>query len=158
MRSVLLIGFEGYIGNIVSLNLLKEGYRVCSYDNLLHKNHNCVLNKIISNRQFNFIKNGFTFLENFFLPLNNFFNWNFLIDKPSDFKRLINNKRSLKKNFLLITKGISFSPNNRLKLFRLNPLIMFLGSLVNSFLTKNHLDFLNKRIFELRVKGQRNGV
>jgi len=35
---------------------------------------------------------------------------------------------------------------------------MFLGSLVNSFLTKNHLDFLNKRIFELRVKGQRNGI
>ena len=47
MRPVLLIGDEGYIGNIISLNLLKEGYSVCSNDNLLYKNHNCVLNKII---------------------------------------------------------------------------------------------------------------
>ena len=54
MRSVLLIGGEGYIGNIVSLNLLKEGYRVLSYDNLLYKNHNCVLNKITF-KNYNFI-------------------------------------------------------------------------------------------------------
>ena len=49
-----MIGGEGYIGNIVSLNLLKEGYRVCSYDNLLYKNHNCVLNKI-THKNYNFI-------------------------------------------------------------------------------------------------------
>ena len=54
MSSVLLIGGEGYIGNIVSLNLLKEGYKVCSYDNLLYKNNNCVLYKITSNN-YNFV-------------------------------------------------------------------------------------------------------
>lgn len=54
MRSVLLIGGEGYIGNVVSLHLLKKGYRVCSYDNLLYKNHNCVLNKI-THKNYNFI-------------------------------------------------------------------------------------------------------
>ena len=45
MKNILLIGGEGYIGNIVSQKLLANDFKVTSYDNLLYKNHNCVLNK-----------------------------------------------------------------------------------------------------------------
>ncbi len=54
MVSVLLIGGEGYIGNIVGANLLEEGYKVCSFDNLLYNNHNCILHKI-ENKNYNFV-------------------------------------------------------------------------------------------------------
>ena len=45
MKNVLLIGGEGYIGNIVAQNLLNNGSIVTSIDNLIYKNHQCVLNK-----------------------------------------------------------------------------------------------------------------
>jgi nucleoside-diphosphate-sugar epimerase len=45
MKNVLLIGGEGYIGNIVSQKLLINGYHIISYDNLIYHNHICVLNK-----------------------------------------------------------------------------------------------------------------
>lgn len=41
-----MIGGEGYIGNVVSEHLLSSGYSVISYDLLLYKNNNCVLNHI----------------------------------------------------------------------------------------------------------------
>ena len=44
--NTLIIGGEGYIGNIVVLNLLKNGHSVTTFDNLLYNNHLCVLNKI----------------------------------------------------------------------------------------------------------------
>ena len=44
--NTLIIGGEGYIGNIVALNLLKNGHSVTTFDNLLYNNHICVLNKI----------------------------------------------------------------------------------------------------------------
>ena len=46
MKSILIIGGEGYIGNVVAYNLLEVGYSVTSFDNLLYNNHLCVLNKI----------------------------------------------------------------------------------------------------------------
>lgn len=46
MKNIFLIGGEGYIGNVLSQILLSHGYKVISYDNLLYKNHPCVLNKI----------------------------------------------------------------------------------------------------------------
>ena len=45
MKKVLLVGGEGYIGNIVSQKLLTNGYHIISYDNLMYHNHICVLNK-----------------------------------------------------------------------------------------------------------------
>ena len=45
MTNILLIGGEGYIGNIVSHILLLNGYQIISYDNLMYNNHSCVLNK-----------------------------------------------------------------------------------------------------------------
>tara|TARA_B100000900_G_C20597282_1_gene723949 strand:- start:189 stop:1196 length:1008 start_codon:yes stop_codon:yes gene_type:complete len=54
MKKILLIGGEGYIGNVVSSALLKKGYKVISFDNFLYKNNHCVLNKI-SNPNYNFI-------------------------------------------------------------------------------------------------------
>ena len=45
MKKILIIGGEGYIGNIVAQNLLESDYSVISFDNLLYKNHLCVLNK-----------------------------------------------------------------------------------------------------------------
>lgn len=47
-KSILLIGGEGYIGNIVAQNLLLNGYKVTSFDNLLYENQLCVLNKLYS--------------------------------------------------------------------------------------------------------------
>ena len=46
MKNILLIGGEGYIGNIVTHSLLRKGYSVTSYDNLIYNNQQCVLNKI----------------------------------------------------------------------------------------------------------------
>ena len=46
MKNILLIGGEGYIGNIVSQKLLSDGYKVTSFDRLLYNNSNCVLSKI----------------------------------------------------------------------------------------------------------------
>jgi len=45
MTKVLLIGGEGYIGNIVAHSLLQDGLIVTSLDNLIYNNHQCVLNK-----------------------------------------------------------------------------------------------------------------
>ena len=44
-KNILLIGGEGYIGNVVAQNLLEKGYTVRSYDNLLYNNHQCVISK-----------------------------------------------------------------------------------------------------------------
>ena len=53
MKKILLIGGEGYIGNVVSEELLSKGYSIISYDNLLYENNLCVLNKLHhSNYQF----------------------------------------------------------------------------------------------------------
>ncbi len=46
MKKILLIGGEGYIGNIVSEKLLSVGYSVTSFDNLIYGNNTCVLNHI----------------------------------------------------------------------------------------------------------------
>lgn len=54
MKKVLIIGGEGYIGNIISNNLLKEGNEVLSYDNLIFGNNHCVLHKL-SNPSYKFI-------------------------------------------------------------------------------------------------------
>lgn len=54
MKKVLLIGGEGYIGNIVSQRLLQEKYFVISYDNLIYRNQQCVLHKM-SNSNYKFI-------------------------------------------------------------------------------------------------------
>tara|TARA_Y100000816_G_C26047344_1_gene548916 strand:+ start:188 stop:1195 length:1008 start_codon:yes stop_codon:yes gene_type:complete len=45
MNKILLIGGEGYIGNIISNDLLKKNFNVTSYDNLIYNNQNCVLGK-----------------------------------------------------------------------------------------------------------------
>ena len=45
MEKILLIGGEGYIGNVVALSLLSKKIDVISFDKLLYKNHHCVLNK-----------------------------------------------------------------------------------------------------------------
>ena len=44
-NSILIIGGEGYIGNVLSQTLLSHGYNVVSYDNMLYNNQLCVLNK-----------------------------------------------------------------------------------------------------------------
>ena len=54
MKKILIIGGEGYIGNVVTQNLLDAGYDVISYDNLLFKNNYCVLHKI-QNPNYQFI-------------------------------------------------------------------------------------------------------
>lgn len=46
MKKVLLIGGEGYIGNVVGQRLLDENYSVVSFDNLLYGNNQCVLHKM----------------------------------------------------------------------------------------------------------------
>ena len=40
-KSILLIGGEGYIGNVLAKNLLKNGYLVTSLDKLLYNNDSC---------------------------------------------------------------------------------------------------------------------
>jgi nucleoside-diphosphate-sugar epimerase len=54
MKKILIIGGEGYIGNVVAQYLLEEGYCVVSYDNLLFNNNHCVLYKI-QNPNYQFI-------------------------------------------------------------------------------------------------------
>ena len=46
IKKILVIGGEGYIGNILTENLLSKGYEVISYDNLIYKNGNTILSKI----------------------------------------------------------------------------------------------------------------
>ena len=48
-KSILIIGGEGYIGNVVCNNLMSAGYAVSSFDRLIYKNSLCVLNKIHQN-------------------------------------------------------------------------------------------------------------
>ena len=48
-KSILIIGGEGYIGNVVCNNLISAGYAVYSFDKLIYKNNVCVLNKIHQN-------------------------------------------------------------------------------------------------------------
>ena len=45
MEKILLIGGEGYIGNIVANYFLEKGYPVTSFDKLLYNNFRCVQNK-----------------------------------------------------------------------------------------------------------------
>jgi len=54
MKKILIVGGEGYIGNVVAQNLLDEGYTIVSYDNLLYNNNHCVLHKI-QNPNYQFI-------------------------------------------------------------------------------------------------------
>ena len=37
-KKILLIGGEGYIGNVLSYDLINDGYQITSYDNLLYNN------------------------------------------------------------------------------------------------------------------------
>ena len=53
-KLILVIGGEGYIGNVVVQNLLDADYRVISYDNFLFKNNHCVLHKV-QNLNYQFI-------------------------------------------------------------------------------------------------------
>jgi len=46
MKNILIIGGEGYIGNVVAQNLLDSGYGVISFDKLLYRNNLCILHKI----------------------------------------------------------------------------------------------------------------
>ena len=62
MKKILLIGGEGYIGNVVAHKLLDDGYSIISYDNLIYNNHICVTNKLhLKNYKFIFLF--------FFIPL-----------------------------------------------------------------------------------------
>jgi len=49
MRNILLIGGEGYIGNVLSEKLLALGYQVTSFDKLIYGNNLCVLNHALKN-------------------------------------------------------------------------------------------------------------
>lgn len=46
MQKILIIGGEGYIGNVVSEYLLMKKYEVVSFDNLLFQNNLCPLNHL----------------------------------------------------------------------------------------------------------------
>ena len=48
-KSILIIGGEGYIGNVVCSNLMSAGYTVSSFDKLIYKNNLSVLDKIHQN-------------------------------------------------------------------------------------------------------------
>ena len=54
MKSILLIGGEGYIGNIISKKFLDLDYEVTSYDKLVYDNYHCVFNKFYS-RNYTFV-------------------------------------------------------------------------------------------------------
>jgi len=54
MKNILIIGGEGYIGNVVTQSLLDVGFGVISYDNLIFSNNRCVLHKI-QNPNYKFI-------------------------------------------------------------------------------------------------------
>lgn len=45
MKNILLIGGEGYIGNVLAESLLHSGYKITSFDRLVYKNGICVMNK-----------------------------------------------------------------------------------------------------------------
>ena len=45
MERVLLIGGEGYIGNVITNHLIDKGYLVTSFDKLLYNNTVCVEQK-----------------------------------------------------------------------------------------------------------------
>jgi nucleoside-diphosphate-sugar epimerase len=45
-KKILLVGGEGYVGNVVSEYLLKSNYEVVSFDRLLYNNNLCALNHI----------------------------------------------------------------------------------------------------------------
>ena len=49
MKNILLIGGEGYVGNVLCQNLMQNNYSVISIDNLLYDNHQCVINKCYFN-------------------------------------------------------------------------------------------------------------
>ena len=49
MKRILLIGGEGYVGNVVANRLLSNQYNVMSFDRLLYNNEICVLNKTHNN-------------------------------------------------------------------------------------------------------------
>jgi len=55
VEKILLIGGEGYIGNVVSEHLLSSGYEVVSYDLLLYKNNYCVLNHM-NHQTYSFVR------------------------------------------------------------------------------------------------------
>jgi len=54
MKNILLIGGEGYIGNVLSTFLLKSGYKVTSFDRLIYNNGYLVLNNV-NNKHYKFI-------------------------------------------------------------------------------------------------------
>jgi len=54
MKNILIIGGEGYIGNVVVQKLLDVGVSIISYDNLIFNNNHCVLHKI-QNPNYRFI-------------------------------------------------------------------------------------------------------
>ena len=47
--NILIVGGEGYIGNIIIQNLLKNSYNITSYDNLIYNHHHSVINKMHMN-------------------------------------------------------------------------------------------------------------
>ncbi len=59
MKKVLIIGGEGYIGNVVSEYLLAHDYSVLSYDACLYGNNLCPLNHI-HHRNYSFISGDLT--------------------------------------------------------------------------------------------------
>ena len=54
MKKVLVVGGEGYIGNVVCSKLLNSGYKVISYDNFIYNNYYCALNKVYQ-KNFKFV-------------------------------------------------------------------------------------------------------
>lgn len=44
--NILIIGGEGYIGNIIIQNLINNGYNITSYDNLIYNHYHSVINKM----------------------------------------------------------------------------------------------------------------
>ena len=70
MKNILLIGGEGYIGNVVSEKLLSAGYAVTSFDNLLYGNNLCVL-KHIHHSNYKFIYGDIVKEKDLILALKN---------------------------------------------------------------------------------------
>ncbi len=44
-KKILLIGGEGYIGNVVALSLLNQNYKITSIDNLIYSNYDNIISK-----------------------------------------------------------------------------------------------------------------
>ncbi len=70
MKNILIIGGEGYIGNILCENLISSDYNVTSYDNLIYKNNLCVLNKINS-KNYNFVHGDMLDISNLKFAMQN---------------------------------------------------------------------------------------